>query len=108
MRIALLVSLTYLALVPPIINLVDARPRSDFYNGEPRYRAGLREFPTQSYYKRYRYSHGELLPFFPSQVTCVFLITLAIRTGCRLDGASRHLAALQKIREGKGASAATP
>ena len=110
MRIALLVALAYLVFVPFIINLVDARPRSHFYNGEPRYRGKLREFPTKGEYlryrdKRYRYSRGELLPFFPSQVTCVFLITLAIRTGCRLDGASRHLAALQKIREGKGASA---
>ena len=108
MRIALLVALAYLVFVPFIINLVDARPRSDFYNGEPRYRAGLREFPTKGYHfrdKRYRYSRGELLPFFPSQVTCVFLITLAIRTGCKLEGTSRHLAALQKIRESKKASA---
>ncbi len=144
MRIALLVAFAYLVFVPFIINLVDSRPRSEFYKGEPRYRAGLRKFPTKGYVhrtkkvkgqdipqvdeygsprlllrrdhtgrikpfhdKRYRYSYGELLPFFPSQVTCVFLITLAIWTGCKLKEASRHLAALQKIRDGQEASAGT-
>ena len=103
MRIALLVALAYLVCVPFIINLVDARPRYD---------AGY--FPIQAgglgqYSKRAKRAKraGEELPFYPSQVTCVFLITLAIRTGCKLNEASRHLAVLQKIREGQKASAGT-
>ena len=106
MRIALLVALAYFVSVPFIINLVDARPRYD-----AGYRAA-QNFPRQAggwgqYSKRAKRAKraGEELPFYPSQVTCVFLITLAVRVGCKLDEASRHLAALQTIRDAKKASA---
>ena len=102
MRIALLVALAYFVFVPFIINLVDARPR---YNAG--YRAATR-FPKQAgglgqYSKR----AGEELPFYPSQVACVFLITLAIRTSSKINQLSMHLAALQKIRDRQKASAGT-
>ena len=106
MRIALLVALAYLAFIPFIIDLVDARPRRhDYYKGT-RDRS-LREFPHKNHGNNYRYASDESLPFFPSQVTCVFLITLAVRVSSKLNDASRLLAALQKIREGKEGSAGT-
>ncbi len=108
MRIALLVALAYFVFVPFIINLVDARPRYD-----AGYRAATR-FPKQAgglgqYSKRAQRAQraGEELPFYPSQVACVFLITLAIRTSSKLNQLSRHLAALQKIRDRQKASAGT-
>ena len=105
MRIALLVALAYFVFVPFIINLVDARPRYD-----AGYRAATR-FPKQAgglgQYSKRAQRAGEELPFYPSQVACVFLITLAIRTSSKLNQLSRHLAALQKIRDRQKASAGT-
>ena len=105
MRIALLVALAYFVFVPFIINLVDARPR---YNAG--YRAATR-FPKQAggleQYSKRAQRAGEELPFYPSQVACVFLITLAIRTSSKINQLSMHLAALQKIRDRQKASAGT-
>ena len=105
MRIALLVALAYFVFVPFIINLVDARPRYD-----AGYRAATR-FPKQAgglgQHSKRAQRAGEELPFYPSQVACVFLITLAIRTSSKLNQLSRHLAALQKIRDRQKASAGT-
>ena len=89
MRIALLVALAYFVFVPFIINLVDARPR---YNAG--YRAATR-FPKQAgglgQYSKRAQRAGEELPFYPSQVACVFLITLAIRTSSKINQLSMHL-----------------
>ena len=120
MRIALLVALAYMVAVPFIINIVDDRPRDD----RPAYR-GYRSEQVRSPDRRYlgrgefpghpKYTHFYDYPkrhderhFFFRQVICVFLITVAMRTRYKLDGVSRHLAALQKIRERKAASADQP
>ena len=112
MRIAIPVALAYMLLGPLIINLVDDRPRfapfrSYRIDGErvkrPKHYHCRNTFPSPVYNSLgydlpERIRHDET-PFFLPQAICVFLITLGVRTHYRLEVASKHLAALQSIKD---------
>ena len=90
MKSAIFVALAYLIFMPRLVWLID----DNYYRNHGHY----------FYFEGIVYGLQGLFVFF--QTACVFLICLVIRASLQLIQLSGHLAALQKIRERKEASAA--
>ena len=92
MKSAIFVALAYLIFMPRLVWLID----DNYYSNHGHY----------FYFEGIVYGLQGLFVFF--QTVCVFLICLVIRASLQLTQLSRHLAALQKIRERQAARADQP
>jgi hypothetical protein len=90
MKSAIFIALAYFIFMPRLVWLID----DNYYSNHGQH----------GYFEGVVYGLQGLFVFF--QTVCVFLICLVIRASLQLIQLSGHLAALQKIRERKEASAA--